>query len=140
MANLPRILFAVLCGIAAGGVAHFTLLAGGQRLISLPAGFNTSHVSTLAAASPLEPRHFLFPFLAHATGTLVGAAVAWSLAGERRAHAGYAVAALFLVGGLTAAQLTTVPPWFVAVDLPLAYFPMAWLGNRIGHRLWLARA
>lgn len=89
----------------------------------------------LAAAMPLlKPAHFVFPFLAHALGTLVGALVAFRLAASRAQALAYAVGAFFLVGGIAAANMIPAPTWFVALDLVAAYLPMAWLGTTLARR------
>jgi hypothetical protein len=40
----------------------------------------------------------------------------------------------FLSGGLAMVFLTGGPGWFLALDLALAYIPMAWLGHSLGRR------
>jgi len=47
-------------------------------------------------------KHFLLPFLAHALGTLVRAAVAFAVAGSRRSVFAYSLGLLFLAGGVAA--------------------------------------
>ena len=78
-----------------------------------------------------EPRHFLFPFLAHAVGTLVGALVATLITPGRTRGPAWVVGACFLLGGIAAVALLPSPVWFTAADLVLAYLPMAWLGHRL---------
>jgi hypothetical protein len=79
----------------------------------------------------LAPRHFVFPWLAHAVGTLVGALVAARLARSHRLPLAMIVGVVFLAGGIMAAQMIPAPAWFVALDLVGAYLPMAWLGARL---------
>src|SRR5688500_19494979 len=82
-----------------------------------------------------EARHFVMPFLAHALGTLAGAVVAYRLAATHRARMAYAIGVLFLLGGVAASFMIPAPAWFLALDLLLAYLPLAWLAVRIGQRL-----
>jgi hypothetical protein len=82
-----------------------------------------------------EPKHFLFPFLAHALGAFVGALVAFFVAGSRRHVFAYTVGGLFFAGGIAACFMIPAPAWFMALDLLAAYFPMAWLAILLGRRL-----
>lgn len=43
----------------------------------------------------------------------------------------------FLAGGVAAAFMIPAPAWFIALDLLLAYLPMAWLAIAAGR--WLQR-
>jgi hypothetical protein len=78
-----------------------------------------------------EPKHFIFPFLAHALGTLVGACAAGLLAAGKSAVAAYVVGGVFLLGGIANVIMLPAPVWFSAVDLLLAYLPAAWAGQAI---------
>jgi hypothetical protein len=44
------------------------------------------------------------------------------------------IGAFFLIGGAMMVFMLPSPLWFSVVDLALAYFPMAWLGGKIGIR------
>jgi hypothetical protein len=82
-----------------------------------------------------EPRHFLFPFLAHALGTLVGSVVAFLVAASHRSVFAWIVGAISLAGGIAAASMIPAPMWFIALDLAAAYLPMAWICIGIGARI-----
>ncbi|MFP3949042.1 MAG: hypothetical protein ACLFWG_09960, partial [Longimicrobiales bacterium] len=82
-----------------------------------------------------RPRHFVFPFLAHALGTLVGAGIVGAFAGMHRMGLAVVVGAFFLAGGVANALMIPAPAWFVGLDLVVAYLPMAWLGGRLGKAL-----
>ncbi|MDZ7812893.1 MAG: hypothetical protein U5L74_07165 [Ideonella sp.] len=108
----------------------------GGQLIAPPAGTQTQTMEGLAAALPLfGPQHFVFPFLAHALGTLVGAAVAAGVSGwggaAMKVWPAWAVGALFFSGGLANVLMLGGPLWFTLLDLGLAYLPMAWCGLRL---------
>lgn len=136
MNTILRNILAVIAGLLLGGIANMALVLTGPRLIPTPPGVNTADTASLAASIHLlEPKHFLFPFLAHAVGSLVGALVANLIGGSRRALLGYIVGGLTLIGGIAAARMIPAPAWFIALDLIVAYLPMAWLGNRLGQRL-----
>jgi hypothetical protein len=89
----------------------------------------------LKSALPMfEPKHFIFPFLAHALGTLVGAWVAARIAANNKMRLAIGIGILFLVGGITNALTLPSPVWFTILDLGLAYIPMAWLGGKMAIR------
>jgi hypothetical protein len=82
----------------------------------------------------LEPRHFVFPFLAHAVGTFAGAAVAFLLAASHRSAMRWIVGVFFLLGGIAASTMIPAPTWFKIVDLLFGYLPPAWLGGLVASR------
>jgi hypothetical protein len=136
MQILLRNILAVTLGLLVGGVLNMALVSIGPRLISPPAGVDMNDVKSLGAAGHLlEPRHLLFPFLAHAIGTFGGALVANAVAGSQRRAMSFAIGLLFLAGGITAATMVPAPGWFIALDLVVAYLPMAWLASRVGGNL-----
>lgn len=138
MRKIVRWLLAVVLGFALGSVVNMGLLTLGGRLIAPPTGADVSTLEGLKAALPLfEPKHFLFPFLAHALGTLAGAGLAAGLAAARAGAAAIAVTGLFLLGGIANVLMLPGPVWFNAADLLLAYLPMGWLGHAAARR-WAA--
>jgi hypothetical protein len=79
--------------------------------------------------------HFVFPFLAHAIGTLVGAYFVSRMNVNRALLNAMAIGFAFLAGGvMMVLTLPGTPWWFVATDLVLAYLPMAYLGYKLGQR------
>jgi hypothetical protein len=46
----------------------------------------------------------------------------------------YTVSTLFLAGGIAASVMIPAPAWFKALDLTIAYLPMAWLATRLAGR------
>jgi hypothetical protein len=81
------------------------------------------------------PRHFVMPFLAHAAGTLAGALAAYLIAASHKLPIALAIGVVFLCGGVAASFMIPAPGWFIALDLLIAYIPMAWLGTRLGARV-----
>jgi hypothetical protein len=139
MPPILRNILAVLLGAVVGAVVNGALITISPQLIPPPAGVDVTQTESLAQSIHLfEPKHFVMPFLAHAVGTLVGALVAFLLAAGNRSRMAYIVGVLFLCGGIAACFMIPAPKWFMAVDLLLAYIPMAWLGIQIGNRLKLA--
>jgi hypothetical protein len=135
MAAYLRLLLAVIAGLAVGSAVNMGLIVLGGRIVAPPAGADVTTMEGLRASMHLfEARHFVFPFLAHALGTLAGAALAALLAPPARAMAATAagvVGAAFLVGGIANVLVLPAPPWFSALDLLLAYGPAAWLGRAL---------
>jgi hypothetical protein len=134
MSKSLRWVIAVVAGFAVGSVVNGGLVLLGGSLIPPPPGADTSTVEgTRAAMALMQPRHFIFPFLAHALGTLAGVLIAAMLSPVGTRGPALVVGALFLLGGVAAAAMFPAPGWFKALDLILAYGPMTWLG------LWFAR-
>ena len=127
MAALKNVLFVVV-GFVLGSVVNMALLAGGSALIPAPQGVDVNDTESIANAIHLfEAKHFVFPFLAHALGTLFGALAAGYLGRKNRAVLVWCVAALFFAGGVATTFMIPAPVTFVVVDLTLAYAPMALL-------------
>jgi hypothetical protein len=133
MSALLRNILAVVAGIMLGTVVNMALIGLGPVLIPLPAGADTSTMEGLQAAmADFEPRHFVFPFLAHALGTFSGALVAAAIAGSHKQIFAMVIACFFLFGGIYMVAQLPSPLWFALVDLGLAYFPMGYLAGRLG--------
>lgn len=112
-----------------GMVVNGSLIMASPYVVPPPAGVDVMQAESLAANIHLfEPKHFLFPFLAHALGTLVGAVVVALLAVSQQKKLALAMGVLFLGGGVAAAFMIPAPAWFIALDLLVAYVPMGWLG------------
>jgi len=109
------------------------LVLTGPHVIPPPPGVDMGDTKSLAAGIHLlAPKHFLFPFLAHALGTLAGAFSAHLVAATHRVGLAYTIGVVFLAGGIAASFMVPAPGWFIALDLVAAYLPMAWLGARLG--------
>jgi len=133
MPPLLRNLLALVLGLVIGGSVNMALVTLGPVLIAPSAGADMTTTQGLSAAMPLlGPQHFIFPFLAHALGTFAGALVAWWIAASHKARWAYAVGVVFLAGGIAASTMIPAPGWFIALDLLLAYLPMAWVATRVG--------
>lgn len=135
MPKLLRAVLAVVLGIVAGSAANMGLIMLSPMVIPPPSAADVTTMEGLKASLHLfEPKHFVFPFLAHAVGTLVGAFVAAALTPGRSATPAYVVGGLFLLGGIANVIMLPAPVWFSAADLLLAYLPAAWLGNTLAAR------
>lgn len=132
MPKFLRTLLAVIVGFVVGSVVNMALITVSGKVIPPPVGADVTTMQGLKASIHLfEARHFIFPFLAHALGTLVGALVACWLAPGKSPVPAYVVGGLFLLGGIATTFMLPAPGWFVAADLLLAYIPAAWLGQAL---------
>ncbi len=126
---------AIVAGLVVGSVVNMGLILLGGEAIPPPEGADVTTMAGLKASMHLfEAKHFVFPFLAHALGTFVGAVVAAAIASRRKFAMAMVVGAGFLAGGIANAFMLPAPAWFNAVDLVLAYAPMAWLGGKLASR------
>ncbi len=136
MPNLLRNIFAIIAGVVIGSYVNMALITISPSLIPPPVGVDVTNAESLANSIHLfEAKHFLMPFLAHAMGTLVGAIMAYLIAATYKARFAYAIGVVFLCGGVAACFMIPAPVWFMALDLLVAYIPMAWLGIQIGSRI-----
>jgi hypothetical protein len=134
--TILRNTIAFLVGVVVGGAVNMGIILLGPLIIPPPAGVNPGDTQSIAQSIHLfGPEHFVTPLLAHATGTLTGALVAYLLASSRHKLLAGAVGLFFLAGGLLAASMIPAPAWFLALDLIVAYLPMAllaiWVGNKL---------
>ena len=135
MRKILRIVVSVVLGVIIGSVVNMGLIMISGKIIPPPAGADVTSMEGLKASMHLfEAKHFLFPFLAHALGTLVGAFVARALAPDKSLVSGYIVGVLFLVGGIMNVFMLSAPMWYNVVDLVFAYLPAAWLGQKLAGR------
>jgi len=130
-----RNVLAVVAGLVIGSVVNMALINASGTVIPPPSSADVTTLEGLKASIHLfEPKHFIFPFLAHALGTLVGAAAAAFLAASSRLAIAMTIGALFLAGGTANVLMLPAPLWFDVVDLVGAYIPMAWLGWKLAAR------
>ena len=118
-----------LGAMAAGAYLNGALISVSGYIIPYPEGVDVTTMPGLAAGMILwEPKHFLFPFLAHASGTLLSAFIVskWSTLYAYGQAVGVGLI-FFAMGALMVWELPS-PLWFDVMDLSLAYFPMAALG------------
>ncbi len=132
MPTTVRNFLALLAGYMLGAFVNMGLIMLGSMIIAAPEGYDPSSADSLKDNIHLfQPQHFIFPFLAHAIGTLVGAFVATKLAVSFKLFWPLFIGFLFFTGGVTLIWMVGGPLWFTALDLIFAYFPMAWLGYKL---------
>lgn len=131
MNNIVRNILAVLAGILGGSIVNMSLIQLGGVVIPPPGGADVTTAEGLKEAMLLfEPIHFLFPFLAHALGTLAGAWITAKIAGSHKMIFALGMGLFFLLGGISMILMVPSPLWFTLTDLILAYIPMAYLGGK----------
>lgn len=128
-------ILAVLAGILGGMLVNIGLIMISGSLIPPPEGVDPMDAESIKANIDLyEFKHFIFPFLAHALGTLAGAFVAAKVAATHKMKFALGIGAFFLAGGIANTFMIPAPTWFIAVDLIAAYLPMGWLGGKWGNK------
>jgi hypothetical protein len=130
----PRIknMLAIAAGIFIGGIVNGLIVNIGGKIVPLPAGVNANTTEGLKAGIHLfETKHFLFPFLAHAIGTLIGAFLAAFISDTNKLRATLVVGVVFLLGGVYMVFVLPAPTWFNIADLLLAYLPFAFVGYKL---------
>ena len=133
MNNMTRNIIAVIVGLIIGMVVNMGIVTVGPNIIPPPTGVDMTNMDGLKEGMKLfEPKNFLFPFLAHALGTLVGAFVAAKMAASHSMRCAMIVGFVFLLGGSMMVYMVGGPMWFIAADLVLAYLPMGYLGGLLG--------
>lgn len=135
MPAFVRNLLGIIAGAIIGAIVNGGLITVSGMVIPPPAGADLTTSDGLKAAMHLmEPKHFIFPFLAHALGTFVGAYLAARIAATRKMTMALIVGVLFLIGGIINVVMLPSPLWFTLVDLIVAYLPMAYLGGKFGNK------
>lgn len=128
-------ILAVVAGLLFGSVVNMGLIMISGVVIPPPEGADVTTIDGLKASMHLfEPKHFIFPFLAHALGTLAGAFLAATIAADNKMRFAWVVGVFFLLGGIANVFMLPSPAWFSIVDLVGAYIPMAFLGGKWGVR------
>lgn len=132
--KILRNIAAFVLGWIIGSVVNMGLVNTGHTVFPLE-GIDPNDMEALAAAMPnMSSEHFIFPFLAHAIGTLVGAFVAAKIAVSAKMKLAFGVGALFLIGGIVVNMMLPGPMWFTVLDLVIAYIPMAYFGGKLGSK------
>ena len=123
---------AIITGVIVGGIVNIGIINISGSIIPPPDGTDSTTMEGLKAAMLLfEPKHFIFPFLAHALGTFVGAFLAALIAATHKMKFALGIGLFFLIGGIYMVFMLPSPVGFIILDLAVAYIPMAWLGGKL---------
>jgi hypothetical protein len=129
-------ILAAIGGIIVGSIVNMSLIIVSGKIIPPPNGIDVTTEAGLKTAMHLmEPKHFLFPFLAHALGTLAGAFITAFLAANNKLILAVVIGTIFLFGGISMIISLTAPMWFNITDVIFAYIPMAFLGYFLASKL-----
>jgi hypothetical protein len=133
MSPAIRNVLAVAAGIVIGSIVNMALITVSGQVIPPPEGIDPTSMESLKENIHLfEAKHFIFPFLAHALGALVGAYLAARIGVGNKMRLAYIVGAFFLLGGIANVFMLPAPTWFIILDVVVAYIPMAWIGGTLG--------
>lgn len=122
----------ILASIVIGSIINMSFVLLGPQIIPPPNGADVTTMQGLKESMHLfQPKHFLFPFLAHALGTFNGALIAAKFSRFNNKRNALIVGLLFLVGGTIDVFSLPTPIWFGITDLIFAYLPMAYLAIRL---------
>ena len=132
MSPILKNIIAVVVGIVVGSIVNMAIISISGSIIPPPDGADVTTMEGLKNSMHLfEPKNFVFPFLAHALGTLVGAFLVAKIAASHKMKFAYAIGFFFLLGGITNVFLLPSPIWFTLLDLIGAYLPMAFIGGKL---------
>jgi len=135
MNSILKNILAIVIGWLTGSIVNMGLIKLGQLVMPID-GVDPNNMEAMTEVMPtLSFEYFIFPFLAHALGTFIGALVAASITTNRKMAYAMGIGILFLLGGIMINYLLTGPTWFTVVDLLLAYIPMAWIGGKLALKL-----
>ena len=74
MPHVVRNILAIIAGVVLGSIVNMGIILMSSSVIAPPAGADVTTAEGLKASMHLfQPKHFIFPFVAHALGTFVGA-------------------------------------------------------------------
>ena len=126
----------IFISLFAGAMLNGAMINVSNQIIPPPVGFDLTTAEGLQAAMPhMGPEHFLFPFLAHALGTLLSAVLITRFLKSQQFVFSMMVGVLFLIAGISMViMLPETPICFVLVDLIVAYIPMAYLGYKLAFK------
>ena len=132
MKPIVKNILAVIVGLVAGSAVNMGIIMISGSVIPPPEGVDNTTVEGLKAGIHLfQSKHFLFPFLAHALGTFVGALLTALIAANRKILFAFVIGIFFLAGGVANILMLPSPLWFTIVDLVGAYLPMAFLAAKL---------
>lgn len=130
----PRLrnILAIIAGVVVGSTVNMGVIQISGAIIPPPEGVdNTTMEGLKASMHLLEPKHFIFPFVAHALGTMIGAIVAALVVVNRKMKFAMAIGVIFLVLGISTVFMIPAPTWFSITDVLGAYLPFAWVGGKL---------
>jgi len=131
--NILKRTIVIFISLFSGAMLNGAIINISSKVIAPPKGFDLNTAEGLQAAMlHMGPEHFLFPFLAHALGTLLSAVLITRFLKSQQFVFAMMAGMLFMLGGISMViMLPGTPIWFILVDLIGAYIPMAYLGYKL---------
>lgn len=128
-------ILAIVAGVVIGSSVNMGIIMISGSIIPPPDGADVTTTEGLKGAMHLfQPKHFIFPFLAHAIGTFAGALAAAFIAANHKMKFALGIGVFFLVGGIASVFMLPSPIWYTIIDLVGAYIPMAYLAGKLANR------
>ena len=125
---------AVISGLVLGSAVNMGIIMISGSIIPPPDGADVTTMEGLKASIHLfQPKHFIFPFLAHSLGTFAGAILTTLIVANHKIKFALVIGAFFLIGGIVNVFMLPGPVWFNVLDIVGAYIPVAWLGGKLMH-------
>ena len=125
-------ILAVISGLILGSAVNMGIIMISGSIIPPPDGADVTTMEGLKASIHLfQPKHFIFPFLAHSLGTFAGAILTALIAANHKMKFALVIGAFFLIGGIANIFMLPGPAWFNVLDIMVAYIPVAWLGGKL---------
>jgi len=125
-------ILAVVAGALFGSAVNMGIIMVSGSIIPPPEGADITTMEGLKASMHLfQPKHFIFPFLAHALGTFAGAFLAAKIAATNKLGIAFLIGLIFLAGGIANVFMLPSPAWFSVLDLLGAYLPMAYIAGKL---------
>ena len=104
MPALLRNILAVIVGLVVCMAVNGFLIALSSSVIPLPEGINPNDAKSIADnIDRYEVKHFIFPFLAHGLGSLIGAYIAAQVAATHKMIFAVVIGVVHMIGGITMA-------------------------------------
>ena len=125
MKTIFKNILVLLGGCVFGSVVNMGLIIAGNQLIPMADGMNPMD------ATMWEIKYFIFPFLAHAIGTLSGAFIVARYTASHHMILANCIGVFFLFSGISMVFIMPAPVWFIFADLSLAYIPMGLFGWKL---------
>ena len=125
MLSILRNTAIVFLGIILGMIFNMGIVYLGGYILETPVNFSPMN------ATNWDLKYFVFPFLAHASGTFSGSYLVSKISKNSSFLYPLIVGIYFLAGGIYMTTIITAPFWFVILDLGFAYVPMSILAWRL---------
>ena len=123
----------VILAILIGSAVNMSIIELDHLLFEIPKNLDLNKIEDLDKFVQSLPFYrLLFPFFAHAMGSLIAAYLVTKFSVSHSFYVSLCIGALFMVGGIYMVLILNAPLYFELMDLSLAYFPAAWLGHKLG--------